>query len=84
MELRSLESRGLISGLRTQVRYVLMESFTYEGKKERGIDYVADFYYRLPDGTPVVEDTKGYRTDVYRIKRKLFISRYPQIKFVES
>lgn len=35
-------------------------------------NYEADFRYRLRDGNQiVVEDVKGVKTDVYRIKRRL-------------
>lgn len=33
--------------------------------------YEADFFYRDERGLPHVEDVKGVRTDVYRIKKKL-------------
>ena len=33
----------------------------------------------------VVEDVKGYKTDVYRIKKKLFLKKYgDKYKFLES
>ena len=36
--------------------------------------YVADFVYTdVETGETVVEDTKGFRTDVYKIKRKLML-----------
>lgn len=45
--------------------------------------YVADFEYEESDRgwggvnwTRVVEDTKGFRTDVYKIKKKLFEAQY--------
>lgn len=37
--------------------------------------YIADFVY-TQDGSEIVEDTKGTRTAVYRIKRKLMLERY--------
>ena len=39
---------------------------------EQSVDYVADFVY-IQDGKKVVEDSKGYRTDDYIIKRKLML-----------
>ena len=39
---------------------------------EKSVDYVADFVY-MQDGKQVVEDTKGYRTEKYIIKRKLML-----------
>lgn len=55
--------------------------------KENGIAYVADFkYFDKAKGRTVVEDVKGYKTDVYKIKRKLFLSMYcgDGILFIES
>ena len=50
------------------------------GKHIRAISYVADFYYydnKL--GCYVVEDTKGFRTDVYKLKKKMFKYKYNAI-----
>jgi hypothetical protein len=82
-ELRLLEQAGLISGLQLQPRYILLEGFRdATGKPERAITYTGDFQYR-EGGRTVVEDVKGKATDVYKLKRKLFKSRYPQIEFRE-
>lgn len=40
--------------------------------KQRAASYIADFTYTL-DGKPVVEDSKGFRTEVYKIKKKLMM-----------
>jgi hypothetical protein len=39
--------------------------------KLRPIVYVADFYYTDLDGTPHVVDAKGFKTQVYRLKKRL-------------
>lgn len=65
-ELRLLESKGVIKNLRLQVPYTLIEKSKYG----REIRYVADFVYAY-EGQEVVEDTKGYRTDVYKLKYRL-------------
>ena len=84
-ELNLLESAGEIKNLQLQPRFILQESFKYQGKTERKIEYVADFMYEEKDGQVVVEDTKGYRTDVYKLKRKLFLKKYgDKYKFIES
>ena len=44
--------------------------------------YFADFVILWPDGRWTVEDTKGVRTDVYKIKRDLMLETYG-IKIVE-
>jgi len=47
--------------------------------------HVADFrYVDTSTGLTVVEDVKGMKTDVYKIKRKLLLWRYPGIDFRES
>jgi hypothetical protein len=40
-------------------------------KGERGVKYVGDFRYYTPDNEMIVEDVKGLRTDVYKLKVKL-------------
>lgn len=74
-ELRLLQRAGVISGLREQVRYELIPAQrSAEGRVvERACSYIADFVYTDQHGNTIVEDTKGMRTDVYRIKRKLML-----------
>ena len=88
-ELLLLQKAGAISGLRRQVRYVLIpaqrewcdEIYTRgenKGKNkpgkvlERECTSIADFVY-YQNGEVVVEDTKGFRTKEYIIKRKLML-----------
>lgn len=68
-ELRLLERAGRLSGLRRQVSYELIP----KQKGERACSYVADFVYCDPDGNTVVEDCKGYKTEAYKIKKKLML-----------
>lgn len=77
---------GKISDLVLQPRFSLADSFVCRGKKYRGISYVGDFLYRdTESGELVVEDTKGFKTDVYKIKKKLFLAKYGDLyRFVES
>lgn len=73
--LKGMEEDGSIEDLRRQVRYELIPAFDVDGKHYRPVYYVADFVY-LEDGREVVEDVKGMRTDVYKLKSKLFARRY--------
>ena len=66
--LRLLERAGKISDLKRQVSFELIPK--QEG--ERACTYVADFVY-YEDGKMVVEDCKGFKTDVYRLKKKLLL-----------
>lgn len=74
-ELKLLEKAHVISDLELQPVYMLQEAFSCDGGWERAITYVADFRYK-EGGRTVVEDVKGMRTEVYKIKRKLFLKRY--------
>lgn len=74
-ELKQMEKAGIISDLELQPRFELQEPFMCDGKKERSINYIADFKYSQ-GGRVIVEDVKGKRTDVYKLKRKLFLYRY--------
>ena len=72
-ELKLLERAGVIHGLSRQHRFELIPVQKKDGKViERPITYIADFCY-VEDGKPVVEDCKGMRTDVYKIKKKLML-----------
>lgn len=73
--LKGMEEDGAIEDLRRQVRYELVPAFDVDGRHYRPVYYVADFVYR-EDGREVVEDVKGMRTDVYKLKSKLFARRY--------
>lgn len=87
-ELKLLERAGKISQLDRQVEFELIpamyESYERYGKNgqrlkdgvrmvERNCCYVADFVYVDENGKKVVEDTKGVRTEAYKIKRKLML-----------
>ena len=75
--LKSMEEDGAIEDLRRQVRYELVPAFDVDGRHYRPVCYVADFVYVDKEtGKEVVEDVKGMRTDVYRLKSKLFAYRY--------
>jgi hypothetical protein len=68
-----LERAGEITNLQRQVKYELIPSQRIDGKVvERPCTYIADFVYQQ-DGKTVVEDTKGFRTKDYIIKRKLML-----------
>lgn len=91
LELRLLERAGEISDLRLQVdfelipnQYATEKRYGKNGKPlkdkevllERKVVYRADFVYKDKDGKTVVEDTKGFRTTEYVLKRKMFLYKY--------
>lgn len=78
-ELELMQRAGIISDLQTQVPYELIPAH-YEvvnGKRkciERACTYKADFvYYDVENKQLIVEDSKGFRTKDYIIKRKLML-----------
>ena len=75
-ELLLLHKMGKITKPRCQPSYELIPA--QEG--ERAVHYFADFVYaEMVDGVPGplhVEDTKGFKTRDYIIKRKLMLHRY--------
>ena len=88
-ELSLLMSQGIISDLQRQVKYILIPAQRQPstigprggvkpGKLlEAECSYMADFVYTLTEtGEQVVEDTKGFRTKDYVIKRKLMLFVY--------
>ena len=77
-QLALLERDGEIKNLKLQVPFLLQESFRKNGKTYRKIEYIADFVYE-ENGQTIVEDTKGIKTDVFKIKQKLFEYKYPNL-----
>lgn len=73
--LKLMEQAGAIQNLELQKKFELIPSFKIDGKIIRGISYKADFCY-YENGRYVVEDVKGYRTEVYKLKSKLFAYKY--------
>ena len=76
-ELLLLLRAGIIKELRRQVKFVLIPTQRDEQGKllERERAYIADFVY-LRDGEKIVEDVKGVRTEVYKLKKALMLERY--------
>ena len=77
--LELLQKQGYIYGLQKQVVYELIPAHydAVNGKRkciERACTYKADFVYFDEELKQlIVEDSKGMRTEVYNIKRKLML-----------
>ena len=82
--LRDLQKRGDIAGLELQKKFVLLpaqrapDTVNAKGKPVKGkvlfreISYYADFcYYDSKRDEFVVEDVKGFRTPVYKLKKAM-------------
>ena len=77
IELRLLEKSGVIKDLKLQQEFELIPAYKKNGRTVRAAKYVADFTYFTAGGEFIVEDTKGQRTEGYRLKKKLFEYKYP-------
>ncbi len=69
LELKLLQRAGEISDLRLQI------PFEFEVNGMKICKYIADFAYQ-EKGKRVIEDSKGVKTDTYRIKKKLMKAIY--------
>lgn len=85
-ELKLMERAGLIKDLELQPEYELIAAYRrQDGKHIQAIRYRADFrYLDLRTSKRIVEDVKGMKTQVYLIKKKLLLWRYPEINFIET
>jgi len=74
-ELLLMEKAGLIKDLWREQSFELVRSVKFQGaaRATPALRYVADFTY-FQDGRDVVEDCKGVRTPVYKIKRHLMLA----------
>ena len=68
-ELKALYDKGTIKNLTLQPVFKFPTGFSYWG----------DFMYRY-NGKVVVEDVKGYETDVFKLKKKCMGYFYPDIE----
>lgn len=77
IKLKTLEELGLIKNLELQKEYILQDKFVLNGKTRRKITYRADFsYISTEDDELHVVDVKGFKTEVYKLKKKLFEYKY--------
>lgn len=78
LHLKQQVSERQILGFERQKRMLLQEGFSVEGVKGkiRPIFYVVDFIITENDGTLTYVDVKGMETDVFKLKKKLFMKRY--------
>ncbi|NCC71585.1 DUF1064 domain-containing protein [bacterium] len=86
LELKFLLKYKKIKNLELQKVFLLQKSFKdNEGKTQRAIKYIADFQYiDVGSKKVIVEDVKGMKTEVYKIKKKLLLYKFPKIIFKET
>ena len=80
-QLKLLEKAKLITELELQKKFELQPSYINDnGEKIRAIYYIADFfYYDKTKQKYIVEDVKGYRNEVYKLKKKIFEYQYSNL-----
>ena len=71
-ELKLLSQSGEIRELRRQVPFELIP----KRGKLRAIRYIADFVYADNHGNDIVEDVKGMKTQVYKLKKRMMLEKY--------
>ncbi len=77
--LKLAQEQGWITNLVLQPRFVLQEKLKLpSGATQRAIVYVADFQF-VRDGVTVTVDVKGVENPVFRMKRKMFTLKYPEL-----
>jgi hypothetical protein len=75
-ELKLLQQAGTIDGLKLQVNMPVKINGKHICR------YMADFHY-TEGGKLVVEDVKGYRTPVYKLKKKM-VEAFYDCKILET
>lgn len=82
LELLQMERAGLIFNLKEQPRFPFKAnrkrgmSYPLVYKSGRVVTYVADFEYTDEFGERIIEDVKGMRTPVYKIKQAAMWAYY--------
>lgn len=77
LKLKMLEKAGIIRNLNLQVRFKLHANGCHV------CDYIADFTCMDQDDRLCVYDAKGMKTEMYKLKKKLFHANYPMLRIVE-
>lgn len=72
------KKKGKVIDIKLQPKYEIIEKVA----NFRATNYVADFEVKLPGGHITVIDIKGMATDTAKIKRKLFMVKYPNVELL--
>lgn len=67
-----------------QPKFKLQDGFTDNtGTKHRAIHYISDFKVTYANKYEEIIDVKGKLTEIYKLKKKLFLFKYPDLNFRE-
>lgn len=75
-ELRLMERAGAVRDLQRQVSFELIPAQRVSGRQLKPIRYIADFSYLDERGNRIIEDSKGAKTPVYCIKKRMLLWLY--------
>lgn len=77
-QLKLLQRTGEIEDIELQPKFEIIPGYIHPetGKKIRATYYKADFKVTYSDGRQEIIDVKGVRTEVYKLKKKLFEQKY--------
>jgi hypothetical protein len=75
-ELKLSLKMGVIAGFCRQTEFILQEGFG----STKPIAYLADFVVFNLDGTAEIIDTKGFFTEIFKIRYKLFKAKFPKLE----
>lgn len=82
--LKDQEKHGEITKLEVHPKFkILCEFHDWQGGSHAATYYISDFMYDDRSGKTWVCDVKGVVTDVYALKKKLFLSFYRGLCFRE-
>lgn len=78
LHLKELKEKGEIKDFELQPPFTLQEGFRYKGRWIHPIKYIADFRVVNNDGTTYVVDIKGMETADFKIKKKIYMKKFPE------
>ena len=77
--LKSCKNLGVVTAFSLQPEYILQPKFkTRNGEDIQAIKYKADFEVDWHNGNVSVIDVKGYPTPDAKLKRKMFLAKFPE------
>ena len=79
-KLKLLQRAGEVKEIELQPEFELLPRFKKNGKTYRPIKYIADFKVTYSDGRVEIVDVKGHKTEVFRLKEKMFEYQYPEYR----
>lgn len=77
-----LKNDPMVKDIVLQPPFILLDAFEKDGQKYRPIKYIADFDVTYIDGRREIIDAKGFITPEFKLKAKLFDSRYRDLTLV--